>query len=157
MTEYLEGYHSEQTRALIDQRAKDIGEMSCFHAMPGMKLLSPDGWVRVADGEAGKWEGWPDLHDMATLGCLQQMAWRMVERERASAISRKMTFGPTVFLSLHHVMGTVEPPRIVGLWASYLQKVAINGMTDTHAILSLCDVFHEYESLTKEKQCRCST
>lgn len=152
MTESLEAYHSEQTRALIDQHARDIGEMSCFHAVPGMRLLSPDGWVRVADREADKWEGWPDLYDMATLGCLQQMAWRMVERERHRAITRKMTFDPAVSLSPHHVMGTVEPPRIVGLWSSYLQKVAINGMTDPHAVLSLCDIFHEYERRTKGKR-----
>jgi hypothetical protein len=147
MTESLEAYYSARTRALIDQHARDIGEMSCFRAIPGMRLLSPDGWVRVADGEADKWEGWPDLYDMATIGCLQQMAWRMVERERQRSISRKMIFNPHEPLSPY-----LEPPRIVELWSSYLQKVAINGMTDPHAILSLCDTFYEYEKQTKGRE-----
>ena len=38
--------------------------------MPGMRLDSPDGWQRLCEDTLNKWEGWPDLTDPATLGCL---------------------------------------------------------------------------------------
>lgn len=44
-----------------------------FERMPGIRLMSPDGWARIDDESLDHWEGWPDFNDAATCGCLLAM------------------------------------------------------------------------------------
>ena len=56
---------------------EELGQraVACKHWrwMAGMKALSPDGYARIMDGGEGEWEGWPDLTDPATEGCVHAL------------------------------------------------------------------------------------
>lgn len=60
--------------------AKQLAEHPRWQPMAGMRLDSPDGWARVDDDDPDTWEGWPDLGDGATQGCLIEMIGGRFER-----------------------------------------------------------------------------
>lgn len=88
----------------------------------------------------------PDLQDAATIGCLQQDAWRIVERERTLAMEAKRSHPPLVFnINGDMVMNNVEPPPVVSLWARHLQVAALQGITSPEAVIPLIEIFFAIE------------
>ena len=88
----------------------------------------------------------PDLQDPATVGCLQQDAWRIVEQERARAMETKRSHPPLVFnINGDMVMNNVEPPPAVSLWARHLQVAALQGITSPEAVIPLIEIFFAVE------------
>ena len=50
--------------------ARELAEHPAWRWAAGMRVCSPDGRARVDDDRLDEWEGWPDLADPATLGCI---------------------------------------------------------------------------------------
>lgn len=126
-----------------DLLGQEIAKSPHFHAMPGMRMKSPDGWVRLQEGECLKWGGWPDMLDAATMGCLAQIAWRIVDHAKQQSALRQQAFFPTTF-----VAGDLDGPRIdipncVWAYDRFIRCTMLNGVTSLEAAEEIATVFME--------------
>ena len=133
-------------RQVIDGLAEDLIGTSHYHHMPGMRVwdMNAGYWTRLGDA----YTLWPpraqctipDLLDHATIGCLMQQAWRIVEHEKAKAIKQKQNYIPYMINS-DLVMNNIKPPPAVSFWADAMRYFCLNGLADQNGIKYLVDVF----------------
>jgi hypothetical protein len=136
-------------RRLIDSLAEDLIGTSHYHHMPGMRVwdMHASYWTRLGDAYT-LWVSRaqctiPDLLDHATIGCLMQQAWRIVERDKELAVGKKHypPYGLPYVLTADMVMNNVDPPPSVSHWCEALRMFALNGLTDPGGLQNLVDVF----------------
>lgn len=140
--------HPDQVinKKLLDSLAEDLLSTTDYIHMPGMRVWQIEyGWTRLGDIKSVQWPPRaectiPDLCDFPTIGCLMQQAWRIVEREKEKAISRKKKFPPYMITS-DMVMGNLDIPPAVSHWCEALRHFALNGLTDINGLSHLVDVF----------------
>jgi len=142
----------EKPPQVLDQRKIDTLAqrlLSCpsYYHMSGMRVwdLNTEWWTRLGDSYA-LWPPRaqctiPDLTDHATIGCLMQQAWRIVETERQEAILRKEK-NPPAIITANMMLNNVEPPPAVNHWCDALRHFAINGLGDPSGLGSLVDIFN---------------
>lgn len=133
-------------RKVLDSLAENLISTTDYIHMTGMRVWQLEyGWIRLGDIQSVQWPTRaectiPDLCDFPTIGCLMQQAWRIIEREKARAISTKKRFPPYMITS-DMVMGNVDSPPAVSHWCEAMRHFSLNGLSDINGISHLVDVF----------------
>jgi hypothetical protein len=80
----------------------------------------------------------PCLSDIATVGCVLQQAWMIMEEEKRQAV---MAIKDRYVITPDKIMGNVEPPSVVGFFAKAMNDFCLNGLSSMSGLRYLVEVF----------------
>lgn len=131
-------YAAEQAynKTTLENLEKSLVTKSGFKYDIGMCVWNKEGkTVRYSHNLADVIDR-PCLSDFATVGHVIQQAWRIAESEKNIAIV-SIRNRPLEQI----MMGNVDPPRAVVLFANAMQQFCLNGLTSMPGLMHLVEVF----------------